>query len=410
MTHFNKYKYGISKEILKKTENVGLLQIPRVCMYLAGMWPIEQIKNRRIKRLFLIYKYFIFTYYFIFNILLIIEFLRLVQQQKEFERISNAAGEVVTLSYLWVKAIIFHRNKIPQNFLLLLKYEKYIWKSKDKDVTDLYKMILKYCRYFNSCVIFFAIFTVIFFYVIHIAGSEGILNLGIEYWDFEKRAFMHEIYFPFDKKHFFYFIFGCNILYTILTIFLYVSCQTILYVYIIFAITRLMILQISLKKTHILAEDAHVDRVIIMKICIKEHQDLIRLVNILNHSIKSLFLMDFLLNSFKVAFNLFQVMKVTSLSDLLFPLLYALMITWEVVSIGCISNEIKIQSLGIADASYQSLWYKENKNTKRLVNILIMRAQRPLTLTIGPLQPMTTETIITILKAAYSYVTLMMDY
>lgn len=59
----------------------------------------------------------------------------------------------------------------------------------------------------------------------------------------------------------------------------------------------------------------------------------------------------------------------------------------------------RLQSLAVANAAYNSLWYNENKNVKAMLQIMIIRTQRPLTMTIGPFSPMTTDTIVTVSSA-----------
>ncbi|XP_050296986.1 odorant receptor Or2-like isoform X3 [Anthonomus grandis grandis] len=101
--------------------------------------------------------------------------------------------------------------------------------------------------------------------------------------------------------------------------------------------------------------------------------------------------------------NLNLIYLIRDISTLAFPIFYSFMLTSEVFFLGWMCNE----SLAIADAAYNSLWYNENKNVKVMLKILMMRAQKPLTMDNGPFGPMTTNTIVSTLKAAYSYATLM---
>lgn len=50
----------------------------------------------------------------------------------------------------------------------------------------------------------------------------------------------------------------------------------------------------------------------------------------------------------------------------------------------------------IADALYQSRWYDCGQNTKKIVQIMMMRAQRPLTISVGPFYVMSTETALVV--------------
>ncbi|XP_060524083.1 odorant receptor Or2-like [Cylas formicarius] len=74
------------------------------------------------------------------------------------------------------------------------------------------------------------------------------------------------------------------------------------------------------------------------------------------------------------------------------------------------ANEVKVQSLLLADALYDSQWYKYNEAAKKMVLTMMVRAQKPLLLTIGPFGALTTESALAIIRASYSYVTLMNQY
>lgn len=56
------------------------------------------------------------------------------------------------------------------------------------------------------------------------------------------------------------------------------------------------------------------------------------------------------------------------------------------------------KSLAISDAIYESPWYEQSEAAKKLLLIMLMRAQKPFTLTIGPFNPMTTETVLMVRK------------
>lgn len=84
------------------------------------------------------------------------------------------------------------------------------------------------------------------------------------------------------------------------------------------------------------------------------------------------------------------------------------------------------KSLKVAETMYDTFWYKESKQYNVLLQLMLMRTQRPVTMRIGPFGAMTTSTILTVIefsnfrlqfkfclfqtmRAAYSYATLMMN-
>ncbi|XP_060518610.1 odorant receptor Or2-like isoform X2 [Cylas formicarius] len=124
-----------------------------------------------------------------------------------------------------------------------------------------------------------------------------------------------------------------------------------------------------------------------------------------NRSMKYLILVEYLLTSLNIAAVSIQMILFNSTrASATFFLSYLFS---QIFILGWSANEIKMQSLAISDAIYDSPWYYQNGNAKKAVLLIIMRAQRPLQLTIGPFDAMSTETAVTVVKGSYSYVTLM---
>ncbi|KAF7274827.1 hypothetical protein GWI33_012505, partial [Rhynchophorus ferrugineus] len=69
-----------------------------------------------------------------------------------------------------------------------------------------------------------------------------------------------------------------------------------------------------------------------------------------------------------------------------------------------------LKSLGIADALYESKWYEQKTRVKRTIMIVMMRSQKPIYIQIGTLFPMTLSCALMTIKAAYSYVTLILQF
>lgn len=62
----------------------------------------------------------------------------------------------------------------------------------------------------------------------------------------------------------------------------------------------------------------------------------------------------------------------------------------------CCHNFFVKQGLNIASASYELKWYDKNREFKKNLLLVIIRSQKPLVLSIGPLGPLTTETFVSV--------------
>ncbi|XP_060534058.1 odorant receptor 9a-like [Cylas formicarius] len=179
------------------------------------------------------------------------------------------------------------------------------------------------------------------------------------------------------------------------------STKVIVYTCIMFAASALRCLQIRFRKLGLRQEDALAD----LKLLIQEHQEVIEFVENLNKSIKYLLLFEYFLHSLNVAAVSVQVLTYDS-KMLMRPACYLTFVLVQVFILGLVTDEIKVESLALSDALYDSPWYNQNKTCRKMLRIVMIRAQRPLELTIGPFNPMTMESALAILKASYSYVTL----
>nr|WJJ63324.1 odorant receptor 24 [Pachyrhinus yasumatsui] len=383
----------------------GFLNTPKLYMILYGVWPADQIMGEQVKKFYILYKSVVAIFYHIFAAFLATELVILIVSDKPSERITGSAALVVTVLMLCFKSFIYQKNKVPHMCLTFTEAENDVWKSKDADVQKTYQTSFKWCDYLNTVVIISSCSVVLSF---TIYAFFQLYQVGVQGWDFDNMSFMYEMYFPLNKTENFAFMAVFNVWAGLMGIILNIANQTTFYSLIIFAALRFRILQIRIKKFNFFAREFDGNIVLTIKKFIRAHQELIRFVESLNEATKSVMLMEFLLNSVNVASVLIQIIRMQSFLELAFPVFYFALLIMQVFVLGWTANDIKLQSLAIADAIYESPWYEQNEAAKKLLHIMLLRAQRPLVLTIGPFNPMTTETALMTMKASYSYVTLMM--
>nr|WJJ63340.1 odorant receptor 40 [Pachyrhinus yasumatsui] len=137
------------------------------------------------------------------------------------------------------------------------------------------------------------------------------------------------------------------------------------------------------------------------------HRYLIAFTEHANKSCKNIIMMEFILTSIDVAAGALNIIKM-NLSDIGWLSFYFPMLVIQIYCISWSANEVMAQSQAVANAAYESRWYLLNKEGKFLTHMIIQRAhERPLKMSIGPFGPMTMETFLMIMKAAYSYVSIM---
>nr|QXE93214.1 odorant receptor 33 [Eucryptorrhynchus scrobiculatus] len=141
-----------------------------------------------------------------------------------------------------------------------------------------------------------------------------------------------------------------------------------------------------------------------LKKYIREHQAIIRYIEKFNKCIQYVLLLEYIVSSLMVASVLIQILKA---DRRLFDFVFAFILIAQLLVLCCNANEIPLQSINIALGIYESHWYRYDKEIQKMVHIIIMRAMKPVSLTIGPFGPLTAKTGLERLKLAYSFMSIM---
>ncbi|XP_060528937.1 odorant receptor Or2-like isoform X2 [Cylas formicarius] len=182
-----------------------------------------------------------------------------------------------------------------------------------------------------------------------------------------------------------------NLLCAVTIIFISTSAQCLYLTCIIFATSMLKALQIRFAK--MLDEDGNILETI--KNLINEHQKVIMFVQELNDTVKYLMMMDYLLNAVNIAGVVIILLEASDGIEVASTLFYAGRLITIVFALGWTSNEIQIQSQALADAICETPWWEQRRDTQKLLHMMIVRAQCPLAITIGPFDEMTIRSSLT---------------
>ncbi|XP_049828774.1 odorant receptor 7a-like [Schistocerca gregaria] len=112
-----------------------------------------------------------------------------------------------------------------------------------------------------------------------------------------------------------------------------------------------------------------------LSLCIQNHQDLVRLVHLLDDVMSPIAMTQFVVGAVNACM-------------VLFPATYA-----ETVS----------------SAAYECCWLGADRKRRRALLLVMCRAQRPLQLTAGKLYPINRPTFLSLLQVTYSYYTLLQN-
>ncbi|XP_045483058.1 uncharacterized protein LOC123688334 [Harmonia axyridis] len=194
-----------------------------------------------------------------------------------------------------------------------------------------------------------------------------------------------------------------------------IATQSIFFSYVTFTVAQIQALKYSLKEF-----ESNVDYSIDpnREHCIMQslkrntitHQELIKYVKFLDGFLKYPILFDFAFYSLQIGATVSKILseiKHSEYSAVLFHINYLcfnyLGLHFNYTS----AYEIISESSSLSMAIYESKWYKQDVNVRKNYIMMMRQMRHPLCLHIGPLYAMSNEILILIIKAAYSYVTLL---
>ncbi|XP_049282937.1 odorant receptor Or2-like [Anopheles funestus] len=140
---------------------------------------------------------------------------------------------------------------------------------------------------------------------------------------------------------------------------------------------------------------------------IEDHKRIIRYVQDLNDLVTYICLIEFLSFGLMLCALLFLLNIISVMAQIVIVGAYIFMILTQIFAFYWHSNEVREESMAIAEAAYSGPWVNVNDAIKKKLLLITLRAQRPLEITVGNVYPMTLEMFQSLLNASYSYFTLL---
>ncbi|XP_060530436.1 odorant receptor Or2-like [Cylas formicarius] len=223
------------------------------------------------------------------------------------------------------------------------------------------------------------------------------------------KPFLMPLWYPFDKNKYYSWAFCYEVAMVFVTALYTSSVYAFINSIIIFARAQVKILQHSFSNfdnyaVKIKRENSDDIILVTLKAFVMKHHKLINWLDELDNSLNVLLLLEYSITSVTLAAITIQIYAGR---DSLYQGLYLTLIFLQLLILAWNADEIKEQSSNLADALYSSNWYEQTQKVKVFIHIMMVRCQKPLTLSIGPFGAMTANAALSRAKLAYSYVSLM---
>ncbi|XP_060533528.1 odorant receptor 30a-like [Cylas formicarius] len=382
-----------------------ILRVSKYCMVVAGTWRLSLASRHEVlQKIYSLYSACARAY---FPIMLTSMCLQTVREKstKSTEEMFRILSYIILLFIVQIASLMCQTGKFQKVLVRVASEERSILNSCDWNLLRFHSRRAQFCRTFNLNILF--------------STSGAVVCIILENWFLRRSIDRHNVLYnesqdkPFaiglyshslDRERHATLLVAINDLCLCMNTFAVVSTKIVFISCMIFAPSMLKKLQIEFSKLNHRDSDV----VSCLKMLVVDHQEVVGFVETMNGSVKYLILLEYLLNSLNFAVVSLQFISFET-KLLPSPILFFYTLLVQTFVLGWSANEIQVQSLAIADALYESLWYEYTERAKKMLLIMMMRAQKPLALTIGPFDAMKTGSALAIMKASYSYVTVMID-
>ncbi|XP_060532764.1 odorant receptor Or2-like [Cylas formicarius] len=382
-----------------RTHRPSILNFSKCFMIVAGIWRFPLHDPLKI---YPYYSAIVQSYFVIICISLAARFALTLASgvsNKSSEEMFKQASYIITVIIVEYAAILYQSGPLKRILSYIMEEERQMLQCTDPEVSRNHFEQLGFCRKSNFIMFIFTCGSGASIALENVWRQLQVHKYNARFNTTLPRPLPLELsYGGWDEEKHFALLLIAHDVWVVISMFLIVSTKTIVFSCVIFVPSILKRLRVKLGK---LAESG-------LRDLVREHQDVIGFVERLNNSLKYLVLLEYILNSLNVA--TVSVQFITYDPKMLpAPAFYFSFLIAQIFILGWSANEIREQSLALSDALYDSLWYEQSETVRKVLLAMMVRAQKPLALTIGPFEPMTTQSAVTVIKASYSYVTVMMN-
>ncbi|XP_066251847.1 odorant receptor 10-like [Euwallacea similis] len=366
---------------------ISLYRVAKFFMLPTGVWKIPLSQQHYLQKLYSTYSIFIQVAYIWYNLSLILRLFQIWGNYPTSELYGSVILAILILEINY-KIMIYLKNGIPHMFKEVIEREERILKSGNKRVISIYLNQVKYYKTATFCQCFCSAFGIFYFTA---------MNMYTKYIKGVNEHFMYELWFPFSKEKHDLIVTIYNVVIALCGFLFNCASQTPLQTLIVFATTHLQILQLNLKRCFSSDEEKNKDETSLRDL-ILEHTFLIRFVKNLNEAIKNTILLEWALESIHGAGALLQLISVKTIIEIPYALMYLILLITNLSALAWSANELIVESQNVANAVYESNWMDQSEQIKRNLLFMLMRAQKPLSIDVGPFRPMDTEAALTVCK------------
>ncbi|XP_074037719.1 odorant receptor Or2-like [Leptinotarsa decemlineata] len=364
-------------------------------MTVIGLWPVKLTKFKL--SIYNAYFYICFCYYIAYD--LTQASMVFISKGNFLETADNLGVIIVYLVNIY-KVLICRSRRIKSLIERIANQEGAILENADGEIRKIYRNHVRSA--FISAVYYVSL------------GSAGISLYFVapilKNWLEEREQSKYLIFrswFPFNTDKYYWPAYAIQLVGGFIGYSYIVYPGTFMFCLLKFCVGQLKILQHILRNVTYYSEGFAwgKNREEFVKSCIREHQKIIKLIEDFDESMRTFILLDFVISSFQLSLVVYGLLESNGLDIARFAILsYFITLCSQLFIFYWNAHEIFIESTNLAAAIFESQWFDLEIPVQKMLAIMMLRAQKPLSVSIGPLYKIRIDALIGIFKAIYSYV------
>ncbi|XP_011640454.2 odorant receptor Or1-like [Pogonomyrmex barbatus] len=208
----------------------------------------------------------------------------------------------------------------------------------------------------------------------------------------EKLTFRAWLPFDYSTTVLFHFTYFHQLIALFVGAFLHVACDSIICGLLLHICCQIEILNSRLKRI--------IQTPKILRDCVIQHNLLISFAWLVNEKFRMTIVIQFIVSTLVVCFNLYQFTK--SITKYMQLIMYMGCMLSQIFFYCWYGNEVKLKSRQLVDSIFEMEWFELNKYTKQSLLMIMKRSSRPIELTSAYVISMNLDSFVSILKTSYS--------
>ncbi|XP_050503644.1 odorant receptor 30a-like [Diabrotica virgifera virgifera] len=377
---------------------------------IAGIWPLD-IKGFKLL-MYNFYFYATFTYY-VLNVSTIYVTAKQVASHGTPTEITNYISNAVFSTLLIYKALTYRSSGIKDLLNLIKRVEADIVNEEDEEIKTIYMKNVKASEYFGKVYVYQAIVST---FCAQLFPLISTLMSKPNEEGYKEKYYIVANWEPFDKYEYYGVAYLVQLAFTIYAEMYIIFCGTFLLFIMDNIVGRIFVLQYKFSKcfdnAQVLCETHGMSFKdacnILVTGCIREHQQIIWFMNNMDNTFKRYIFVEYICTSFGLSVVVLQFLLEESIQMKIAAAGFFIVFASQSLIIYYHADIVAFEgSHGLVKAIFSSNWHILDVSAQKLLKFVILRAQKPLTLSIGPFRKVGVESMIALFKATYSYLSVM---